>query len=191
MRRPWHGARLGCIDSSIDRRRIQMLSSNRRTLALALALAAGSAPAALAGTQTLTKQQVIARGSAICRAAQHRVEVTPSPRSQDPFARTAPHGDRERAVRFIAVYASSLSSVRTGLRELVRAAPSQDRPLLASFVSQLGPTIAAFDAGHSAALAHRYTRAMSDVQRGFTLFARASVKTKAYGFPKGVCQAGA
>jgi hypothetical protein len=56
--------------------------------------------------------------------------------------------------------------------------------------SQLGPTIAAFRAGHAAALAHRYSAALADVQRGFRLFARASAKTKAYGFPKGVCQSG-
>lgn len=47
-----------------------------------------------------------------------------------------------------------------------------------------------FRAGHSAAVARHYARAMKDVQRGFTLFARASAKTKAYGFPNGVCQSG-
>jgi hypothetical protein len=31
----------------------------------------------LAGAQTLTKTQVIERGSAICRAAESRVEATP------------------------------------------------------------------------------------------------------------------
>jgi hypothetical protein len=61
---------------------------------------------------------------------------------------------------------------------------------LTSFVAQLGPTIAAFRAGHAAALAHRDQAALADVQRGFTLFARASAKTRAYGFPKGVCQSG-
>jgi len=147
-----------------------------------------AAPTAFAGTQTLTKAQVIARGTAICKAAERRVDATPSPRSQNPFAKTAPAGDAARAIRFIAVYASSLESVRVGLARL--DAPATDRPLLESFVAQLRPTVAAFRAGHAAALAHRYTAALADVQRGFTLFARASAKTKAYGFPKGVCQSG-
>lgn len=166
-----------------------MLPTNRM-LAIAAALVATSAPAALAGTQTLTKAQVIERGSAICRAAEQRVESTPGPRSQNPFAKTAPKGDRERAIEFMAVYASSLTSVRVGLGKLLPLAPPAGRPLLASFVSQLRATIAAFRAGHSAALERRYARALSEVHRGFTLFARASIKTKAYGFPKGVCQAG-
>jgi hypothetical protein len=88
----------------------------------------------------------------------------------------------------MAVYASSLESVRVGLAKL--AAPPQGRELLTSFIAQLGPTVAAFRAGHADALAHRDARALAEVQRGFTLFERASAKTKAYGFPKGVCQAG-
>lgn len=164
-----------------------MLGSTRR-IALALAVALVVAPTALASGRTLTKAQVIKRGSAICRAAERRVEATPSPRSQNPFAKTAPKGDRARAIRFVAVYASSLESVRVGLAKL--DAPPQGRALLESFVAQLRPTVAAFRAGHSAAVSHRYARAMKDVQRGFMLFARASAKTKAYGFPKGVCQSG-
>lgn len=92
----------------------------------------------------------------------------------------------------MAVYASSLASVRSGLGKLAANAPAQGRDLLSSFVSQLGPTIAAFRAGHTAALGHQYNRALADVQRGggFALFAKASARTKAYSFPKGVCQAG-
>jgi len=167
-----------------------MLTTNRTTLAIAVALVATSVPAAFASPQTLTKAQVIKRGSAICRAAERRVEATPGPRSQNPFAKTAPKGDRERALKFMAVYAGSLTSVHVGLGKLARIAPPEGRPLLVSFVTQLGPTIAAFRAGHAAALAHRDAAALADVQRGFRLFARASAKTKAYGFPKGVCQSG-
>jgi hypothetical protein len=168
-----------------------MLSVSRMlAIAVAFVFVFVLAPAALAGTQTLTKAQVITRGSAICRAAERRVESTPGPRSQNPFAATAPKGDRERALRFIAVYASSLASVREGLGKLVPLAPPEGRPLLASFVSQLRPTIAAFRAGHAAAVEHHYSRALADVQRGFALFARASSKTRTYGFPKGVCQSG-
>jgi hypothetical protein len=161
-----------------------MLGWIRRLVLLALV----AAPAAVAGTQTLTKPQVIARGTVICKAAERHVDATPSPRSQNPFAKTAPQGDAARAIRFIAVYASSLESVRMGLARL--DAPPEGRALLDSFVRQLGPTVAAFRAGHAAALAHRYNAALADVQRGFALFARASAKTEAYGFPKGVCQAG-
>jgi hypothetical protein len=164
--------------------------STIRTLTLSLVLAAVLAPTALGGTTTLTKQQVIERGSVICRAAQHRVEETPGPRSQNPFGKSAPNGDRQRALNFIDVYAGSLASVRHGLGTLVPQAPSRGRPLLVSFVSQLGPTIAAFRTAHAAALAHHYPRALAEVHRAFGLFATASAKTKAYGFPKGVCQAG-
>jgi hypothetical protein len=161
-----------------------------RRFAFVVAVVAVSAPAAAARPQALTKAQVIARGSAICRAAERRVEATPGPRSQNPFAATAPRGDRERALSFIAVYARSLASVRVGLGNLAPLAPADGRELLRSFVSQLGPTIAAFRAGRAAALQRRYPRALADVRRGFTLFARASAKTKAYGFPEGVCQSG-
>lgn len=167
-----------------------MLATRPRALTIAVALVITTASAALAGTQTLTRTQVITRGSAICRAAEKRVDATPGPRSQNPFAKTAPSGDRERALKFILVYASSLADVRAGPGKLVPLAPAQGRPLLVSFVSQLGSTIAAFRSGHAAAVEGRYNRALADVQRGFTLFARASTKTKAYGFPKGVCQSG-
>jgi hypothetical protein len=159
------------------------------TVCLVLVGAAITASAAFGGS-TMTKSQVIARGSAICRAAEHRVDATPGPRSQDPFAANAPKGDRQRALDFMAVYASSLTSVRTGLGRLTTQAPAAGRPLLTSFVAQLGPTIAAFRDGRSAALAHHDAAALADVQRAFTLFAKASAKTKAYGFPKGVCQSG-
>jgi hypothetical protein len=162
---------------------------NLRTGATALVLLATAAPVAVAST-SLTKAQVIKRGGAICRAAERRVDATPAPRSQNPFAKTAPKGDRARALRFIAVYASSLASVRRGFTALIPRAPLAGRSLLSSFTAQLGPTIAAFRAGHAAARAHHYARALREVKLGFARFARASAKTKAYGFPKGVCQAG-
>jgi hypothetical protein len=167
-----------------------MLRTTTRTVILALALATASASAALGSTPTLTKAEVIGRGSAICKAAERRVEATPAPRSSNPFAKTAPTGDRARAVNFTAVYAGSLASVRNGLAKLAGVAPRQGRALLTSFIAQLGPTIAALRAGHAAALAHHDKRALADVQRGFALFARASTQTKAYGFPKGTCQSG-
>jgi hypothetical protein len=163
---------------------------NATPLPLLLAVALVPAACGSGSAHTLTKQQVIAKGSTICRAAEHRVQTTPGPRSQNPFAKNAPEGDAQRAIRFVAVYASSLTSVRSGLGKLVPDAPTQGRPLLTSFVSQLGPTIATLRAGHTAALDHHYSRALADVHRAFALFAQASAKTKVYGFPKGVCQAG-
>ena len=77
---------------------------------------AGAGRAAAPGT--LTTAQVITRGSAICHAAEHRVDTTPGPRSQNPFAKTAPKGDAQRAIRFMAVYASALESVRVRLGRL-------------------------------------------------------------------------
>ena len=160
-----------------------------RTAAISILLATAIlAPAALAGGNTLTKHEVITRGSAICKAAEHKVNTLPQPKSQDPFATNAPQAERDRGLRFVAGYADALADVRSGLAKL--DPPSAGRPLLESFIAQLGPTIGAFRKAHTEALAGRNTTALADVQRGFSLFAKASSKTKAYGFPKGVCQSG-
>jgi hypothetical protein len=172
----------------LDPEEEEHMHATTRIIVALCALVAVAAPAAAAAT--LTKAQVIARGTAVCKAAERRVDATPGPRSQNPFAPSAPKGDAERATRFMAVYASSLESVRVGLGRLAAAAPVQGRGLLTAFVADLKPTVAAFRAGHDAAVAHEYARAMADVQRGFARFNNASVKTKAYGFPKGVCQSG-
>ncbi len=166
------------------------MSATRTTPIVLVAVLATLATVALArgADRTLTKAQVIARGSAICKAGERKVNALPQIRSANPFASTAPKGDKERAIVFIAGYASALEGVRVGLARL--APPTQDRELFETFVADLRPTVAAFRAGHRAALAGRYALAMSKVQRGFALFAKASKNTKAYGFPKGVCQAG-
>ncbi len=114
-------------------------------------------------------------------------------RRQDDDARRAfPAGDeagcRDAVELRHAEVQHALEGVREGLERL--APPTQDRELFETFVADLRPTVAAFRAGHRAALAGRYALAMSKVQRGFALFAKASKNTKAYGFPKGVCQAG-
>jgi hypothetical protein len=87
-----------------------------RRIALLVTLAAFFVPSALASTHTLTKAQVIKRGTVICKTAARRVEATPAPRSQNPFGKTAPEGDRARTLKFIVICASSLESVRVGLR---------------------------------------------------------------------------
>jgi hypothetical protein len=152
------------------------------TLLVAAAVAAPSGNA-------LTKAQVIQRGSVICRAAEHRVETIPQMQSQHPFAKNAPKGDKARAIRFLAVYADALESVRVGLAKL--DAPVQGRPLLEGFLADLKPTVATFRKAHADAVAGRYGAAQAGAERAFGLFDKASAKTKAYGFPKGVCQSGA
>ncbi len=159
------------------------------TLVSALLAAAAVAVPAAAAHRTLTKAAVIARGTVICKAAERKVDALPSPRSANPFAPTAPKGDRVRATAFLAGYASALSGVRRGLGAL--EAPPAGRGLLEGFVSELGPTIAAFRTAHADAVAGRFTASLAAAQKAFGLFARASAKTKAYGFPKGVCQSGA
>jgi hypothetical protein len=161
----------------------------RTALTAALLLVSLTLPsAALAAGATLTKQQVIARGTQICKAAERKVDHLPQIRSQNPFGPTAPKGDAARAIAFLAGYANALEGVRKGLAKLDPA--PQGRALITGFVAQLGPTVGAFRLAHADALAGRYKAAMSQTQRGFSLFEKASVKTRAYGFPKGVCQAG-
>ena len=149
---------------------------------------AALAPAALAEGHTLSKHEVIVKGSAICKAAEHKVDALPQPASQNPFAKNAPAAERDRGLRFVAGYADALASVRSGLAKL--DAPPTGRSLLQRFITQLGPTIAAFRRAHTEALAGLDARALTDVQRGFDLFTKASSQTKSYGFPRGVCQSG-
>jgi len=163
--------------------KLAALTALAAVAALALAAASSAAP------RTLTRAQVIAQGSVICKAAERRVESAPQPRSQAPFAADAPKGDRQRAIAFLGVYANALDSVRVGLRKL--PAPAQGRRLLDTFVADLGPTVAMFRTARADALAGRYQAAMTHTMTAFSMFSKASVQTKRYGFPKGVCQAGA
>jgi hypothetical protein len=137
---------------------------------------------------TLTKAQVIEQGSKICRAGESKVNRLPQITSQNPFAKSAPAGDTQRAIAFLAGYANALAGVRAGLARL--HPPAEGRPLFAGFIRDLGPTIATFRQARSEALKRKYDAALADVQKAFGLFEQASKKTKAHGFPKGVCQAG-
>src|SRR5262245_59541147 len=158
------------------------------TFGVAIALAAVvllAVPAAFAG-QPLTKAGVIAEGSKICKAGEQKVNRLPQVKSQNPFAKNAPKGDAQRAIAFIAGYANALDGVRVGLSRL--QPPPAGRPLFEGFLRDLEPAIAAFRKAHGEAVAGRYAAAMGDVQKAIGLFEKASAKTKAYGFPKGVCQ---
>jgi hypothetical protein len=159
----------------------------RITLATLGVATVALAPAAL-GSEPLTKPEVIKRGSAICMAGEQKVNALPQIRSENPFSKTAPAGDRQRAIVFLAGYADALAGVRRGLAQL--NPPAEDRTLFVGFVADLGPIVATFRKAHREAVAGRYHAALTDTDTAFGLFARASKKTKAYGFPKGVCQAG-
>jgi hypothetical protein len=50
--------------------------------------------------------------------------------------------------------------------------------------------IATFHRARAEAIEGHGSIAIRDVQKAFSLWAKASVKTRAYGFPKGVCQSG-
>jgi hypothetical protein len=162
-----------------------------RALALAVAAAAVAfVPASLGagGGTTLTKAQVIARGSAICKAGERKVDALPQLHSQHPLTKDIPRGERHGAIVFLAGYGDALQGVGDGLAKL--KVPAEGRALFEGFLAELRPTVATFRAAHRDAVAGRYTRAEAEAQRAFELFAKASKKTAAYGFPKGVCQSG-
>lgn len=161
---------------------------SRTILAVAALAASVAATGGPASAGTLTKGQVIARGTAICKAAERKVDGLPQIRSQHPFSKQAPAGDRERAIRFLAGYADALEGVRAGLAGL--SLPPEGRSLLVRFIGDLRPTIATFRKAHADATAGRYAASEAETQRAFALFTRASKQTAAYGFSRGVCQAG-
>jgi hypothetical protein len=162
-----------------------------RNLALTL-VAVGALLTVAAGCgdddETLSKAEVIKRGSAICKAGERKVNALPQPRSENPFAKDAPKGDPERARRFIAGYGEALNGVRTQLAEL--ELPEQDKEQLEGFIADLGPTVKRFRDAARAAAQRNYKAAEIAGTDGFRRFEEASKKTAAYGFPKGVCQTG-
>jgi hypothetical protein len=159
----------------------------RRVLAL---LAASALAVALAGcggnAETLSKAEVIQRASGICLAQEKKVRALPQLTSENPFAESAPAGDREKARRFLAVYGDALESVRTQLGEL--ALPAEDREQLEGFIEDLGPTVAKLREAEQAA-AQGDPRALTLANQAFGLFEEASKQTAAYGFPRDVCGA--
>jgi hypothetical protein len=169
------------------------MNRTRTPSALALAVLAAAVafvPASLGagGGTALTKAQVIARGSAICKAGERKVNALPQIHSQHPLTKDNPKGERQRAVVFLAGYGDALQGVHDGLAKL--NVPAQGRAQFEGFLAELRPTVATFRVAHRDAVAGRYARAEAEVQRAFELFAKASKKTAAYGFPKGVCQSG-
>ena len=147
------------------------------TLAVALA-ACGS------NDRTLTKQQVITRGTTICKAAEKRVARLPQLSVQHPFAKGTSAKTRSDARKFLAGYADALEYSRARLAGL--DAPAQGKQLLDGYVSDLSKIEAQF----RTAAAAPNSRVEADTMKAFAMFEKTSSRTKRYGFPKGVCQAG-
>ena len=139
-----------------------------------------------AQAETLSKAEVIRRASAICTAQEAKVRALPQLKSENPFAKNAPAGDREKAERFLAGYADALETVRTQLGQL--ALPDEDRDLLEGFIDDLGPTVAKLREAERAA-ARFDPQALALANEAFGLFEEASKQTAAYGFPNDVCGA--
>jgi hypothetical protein len=136
------------------------------------------------GDKTLTKSQVIARGSVICKTAEKRVEKLPQLTVQHPFANGTSAKTRRDARKFLAGYADALEYSRNGLAAL--DAPSQGKQLLNGYLNDLGKVVSQFRAAAKAPA----KRVEPDAMKAFAMFEKASSQTKQYGFPKGVCQSG-
>jgi hypothetical protein len=134
--------------------------------------------------KTLTKNQVIARGTVICKTAEKRVEALPQITTQHPFAKGTSAETQHTARRFLAGYADALEYSRAGLAKL--DAPSDGKQLLDGYVGDLSRIEAQLRTASKAPA----SQVEGAAQKAFTMFDRASAQTKSYGFPKGVCQSG-
>jgi hypothetical protein len=136
------------------------------------------------GDKTLTKSQVIARGGAVCKQAEQRVNRLPQLTVQHPFAKGTSAKTRSDARKFLSGYADALDFSRKGLAAL--DAPKQDHQLLQGYLTDLTRIAVEF---RTAAKAPD-SQVENDAQKAFAMFEQASSQTKRYGFPRGVCQAG-
>jgi hypothetical protein len=159
----------------------------RRALPVFAALAITVTAAGCGGNdETLSKAEVIKRASAICTTQEGKVRALPQLTSENPFAKGAPKGEREKARRFLGGYAEALQTVRTQLAEL--KLPDEDKEKFESFLDELGPTVQKLREAEQAA-GRGDSRALTLANEGFGLFEQASKHTAAYGFPKDVCGA--
>ena len=157
---------------------------HKLTITAVLATAAVAAGCGGSSDKTLTKTEVITRGSVICKAAEKRVESLPQPTVQHPFAKGADPADGRNARRFLAGYADALDYSRAGLLKL--AAPEQDKALLDGYLRDIGKVVSDLRTASKAPAPQVEDRANA----AFGLFEKASAQTARYGFPKGVCGAG-
>lgn len=152
-----------------------------------VAIAAAAALASGCGgndERALSKSQVIARGTVICKAAERRAERLPQLTVEHPFAKGTSSSLHRTARRFLAGYADALDSSRIGLAKL--DAPKDGKPLLDGYLRDIGTVVADLRSASRAP-----GPAVEDkANAAFGLFEKASRQTAAYGFPKGVCGAG-
>src|SRR2546429_289248 len=90
--------------------------------------------------KTLTKNQVIARGTVVCKTAEKRVEQLPQLTVQHPFAKGTSAKTHSDARKFLAGYADALEYSREGLAKL--DAPKQGKALLDRYLSDLNAIVA-------------------------------------------------
>jgi hypothetical protein len=133
---------------------------------------------------TLTKAQVIAQGSTICKAAEHGLSRLPQITTPHPFAPGTSRRTRVDARRFLAGYADLLAGSVRGLQQL--AAPAAGRDLLVRYFDGANTAVEQLrTASHAPA-----DQVEADAQHAFATFAHASRWTRTYGFGPGVCGAG-
>jgi hypothetical protein len=161
-------------------------STKIASLAMSAALVAAAGCGGGGGSQpaTLTKAEVIKRGTVICKAAERRAASLPGPTTDHPFAKSASPAVRQRARQWLTGMADALDASRVSLLKL--AAPAQDRELLDGYLRDIGTVVTELRAASKA----DGSKAEAQAQKALALFERASSQTAAYGFPKGVCGAG-
>src|SRR5205085_1043874 len=149
---------------------------NRATPALAAGLLAAGLAACGddAKSDTLTKAQVISRGTVICKAAEKKVATLPELQVEHPFAKGTTAAMHRQARAFLTGYASLLDSSRRGLRAL--KAPEQSRDLLDGYLRDTGLVVAELRAAARAPGAQVEAKANA----AFTRFAKASEQTRKY-----------
>lgn len=151
---------------------------------IAVTIVAVALAACGSSDKPLTKSQVIARGTVICKSAESRVERLPQLTVQHPFAKGTSAKVRSDARKFLAGYADALEYSRSALATL--DAPSQGKQLLDGYLHDVGGVVAQLRTASKAPAA----QVERDAMKAFAAFEKASSQTKQYGFPKGVCQAG-
>src|SRR3954462_4364030 len=114
---------------------------NKLTLITVVAIATAVAGCG-SSDKPLTKSQVIARGTVICKNAEKRVEALPQLAVEHPFAKGNSAKTQNDARTFLAGYADALELSHSGLAKL--DAPSEDKELLDGYLGDLSRIAAQF-----------------------------------------------
>jgi hypothetical protein len=164
--------------------RIEEEHMNRIPFVFATAVVATAAGCGSQASPTLTKAQMISRGTAICKHAEREVNALPQLTTQHPFAPGTSSHERRTARTFLVGYAKALDDSRTGLAKL--KAPNDGKELLDAYLSGIGKVAAELRAAANAP----DPQVESAAGKAFTLFDSVSANTASYGFGKGVCASG-